>query len=36
MSHFTTIETQIKDILALAEACGEMGLTLVVNAEARG
>ncbi|MEI6809736.1 MAG: DUF1257 domain-containing protein [bacterium] len=36
MSHFTTIETQIKDILALANACIEMGLTLSGNAEARG
>ena len=36
MSHFTTIETQIRDILALTEACLEMGLTLVGNAEARG
>lgn len=36
MSHFTTIETQIKDIEALRSACQEMGLTLLQNAEARG
>ncbi len=36
MSHFTTINTQIKDIEALRSACQEMGLTLLQNAEARG
>lgn len=36
MSHFTTIETQIKDIEALRSTCGELGLTLVQNAQARG
>ncbi|MFN7139276.1 MAG: DUF1257 domain-containing protein, partial [Limisphaerales bacterium] len=36
MSHFTTINTQIKDIGALRSACKEMGLTLLPNAEARG
>ena len=36
MSHFTTIETQIKDIHALREACAEMKLLLLENAEARG
>ncbi len=36
MSHFTTIQTQIKDIEALRSACQEMGLTLLQNTEARG
>jgi hypothetical protein len=36
MSHFTTIETQIKDIEALRLACQEMGLSLLQNTEARG
>jgi Protein of unknown function (DUF1257) len=36
MSHFTTIQTQIKDIDALREACAELGLELLANAEARG
>ena len=36
MSHFTTIETQIKDIEALRSACNELGLTLAQNAQARG
>jgi hypothetical protein len=36
MSHFTTIKTQIKDIEALRSACGEMGLPLLQNADARG
>jgi|ERR1051326_8107204 hypothetical protein len=36
MSHFTTIHTQIKDIEALREACAELGLQLLQNAEARG
>ena len=36
MSHFTTIQTQIKDIEALHEACRELGLELLPNAEARG
>jgi hypothetical protein len=36
MSHFTTIETQIRDIEALRGACGELGLTLVSNGQARG
>lgn len=36
MSHFTEIETQIKDIDALRSACQEMGLTLLQKAEARG
>ena len=36
MSHFTTIETQIKDIEALRAACQEMGISLLQDAEARG
>jgi hypothetical protein len=36
MSHFTTIKTQIKDIEALRLACGELGLSVKQNAQARG
>jgi hypothetical protein len=36
MSHFTAIKTQIKDIEALRLACGELGLPLLQNTEARG
>ncbi len=36
MSHFTTIQTQIKDIRALGKACAELGLELTENAVARG
>jgi hypothetical protein len=36
MSHQTTIATQIRDAQALREACKELGLTLVENADARG
>jgi hypothetical protein len=36
MSHFTTIETQIKDIEALRAACQEMGISLLPDSEARG
>src|SRR5262249_24921404 len=36
MSHFTTIQTQIKDVGALRLACEEMKLPLRANAEARG
>ena len=36
MSHFTEIETKIKDIEALRSACQELGLPLLQNAEARG
>ena len=36
MSHFATIQTQIRDIAALREACRELGLTVQENAEARG
>jgi hypothetical protein len=36
MSHFTTIDIQIKDLNALRSACAELHLELVPNAEARG
>ena len=36
MSHFTTIETQVRDIGALREACRELGGELLENAIARG
>ncbi len=36
MSHFTTINTQIKDIEALRLACAEMGLQVEAKAQARG
>ncbi len=36
MSHFTTIQTQIKDLSALRAACAEMGVELIENAVARG
>ena len=36
MSHFVTIETQIRDIAALRDACEELGLELLHEAEARG
>lgn len=36
MSHFTTIQTEIRDIAALREACTELGLQLEADAEARG
>ena len=36
MSHFTTINTQIKDLDALRAACTELGLAVLLNAHARG
>ncbi len=36
MSHFTTIETQVKDLDALADACTELGVELVREGVARG
>lgn len=36
MSHFTTIETQIRDGAALRSACEELGLIVESEAEARG
>jgi len=36
MSHFTTIQTQIRDLDALSDACSELGLGLTANAKCRG
>lgn len=36
MSHFTTIQTQIRDLEALSDACSELGLALVINGHCRG
>ena len=36
MSHFTTIQTQIRDLEALNNACVEIDLKLVSNANCRG
>ncbi len=36
MSHFTSIQTQIKDLAALADACKELGVEVVQGGEARG
>lgn len=36
MSHFTTIQTAVKDLTALAEACSELGIQLVTNTVCRG
>ena len=36
MSHFTTINTQIRDTDALADACRELDLPLDTNSTARG
>jgi len=36
MSHFTTIQTQIRDLEALHDACVEMDLKFVANANCRG
>ena len=36
MSHFTTIQTQIRDVSALRVACEELGLQIMPNAVARG
>ena len=36
MSHFTTIQTQIRDLDALADACRELGVELTTGATARG
>lgn len=36
MSHWTTVQTQIRDIEALRAACAELNLALLENAEARG
>jgi len=36
MSHFTTIQTQIRDLDALNDACVELGLKLVPDTTCRG
>lgn len=36
MSHFATVQTQIRDAAALRAACSELGLALEDNAVARG
>jgi hypothetical protein len=36
MSHFTTIQTQIRDLDALNDACVELGVKLVPNTSCRG
>ena len=36
MSHFTSITTQVRDVVALRAAVAELGLQLVPDAEARG
>ena len=36
MSHFVTIQTQIRDLDALREACTELGVELLQGVQARG
>jgi hypothetical protein len=36
MSHFTTIKTQVRDLVALREACADLGLELVADTPCRG
>ena len=36
MSHFTTIQTRIRDLAALSEACTEFEVSLVPNTDCRG
>lgn len=36
MSHFATVETQVRDAAALKNACAELGLQVLDNAVARG
>ena len=36
MSHFTTIQTQVRDLDALADACSDLGVSLQANAGCRG
>ena len=36
MSHFTTIHTQVRDLGALADACAELGVSLVPDTVCRG
>ncbi len=36
MSHFTSIQTQVRDIAALRDACAELGVEVIEDALARG
>ncbi len=36
MSHFVTIQTQVRDVAALRDACGELGLQVLDSTTARG
>jgi hypothetical protein len=36
MSHFTTIQTRVRDLVALADACSDLGVRLITNTECRG
>ena len=36
MSHFTTVHTQVRDLGALADACAELGVSLVPDTVCRG
>jgi hypothetical protein len=36
MSHFTTIQTQVRDVSALRAACEELGLQVLTDTKARG
>jgi hypothetical protein len=36
MSHFTSIQTKVRDIAALRDACAELGFDVLENARARG
>ena len=36
MSHFTTVQTQVRDLDALHDACVELGVKLVPNTNCRG
>ncbi len=36
MSHFTTIKTEVRDLVALGDACVEMDLKLTPNSPCRG
>ena len=36
MSHFTTVQTQVRDLDALHDACVELGVKLVPNTHCRG
>ncbi|TAE87552.1 MAG: DUF1257 domain-containing protein [Verrucomicrobia bacterium] len=36
MSHFTTIQTQIRDLDALSDACTEMGFPFLSDSQCRG